>query len=717
MNMSPFPWHGDELSTAPMEEAARRMFYRLVNAREDPELISAALDWVRKRLAALPEALGSDTPATLLASSPAAEERGPPLENPALLAFHAPLALLEGAWLQGLAQASNGHLDAVADLFAAYLCLLGRDEALSPAAAFRAALARTGGSLPRATAWRFAQDDRVGMPALVFASLQLALGLHPRELFGELLGFSLAYGQSDSSWRLCALSADHRRLILKRFDELARRALRAHLDAQDGEKAGEQWSRILRGYGLYRQAEAEYLTAMRARHVKESTLADRVGEIFRRKAPIARGYHKGTMLGGRPLNDWFVAEPFDAAGFLRAFAASRYAGTTADARPFDRLTGFGGPMFGVFGEEELRIIAAWLDGAREEPDSSPQDFSPATVAGRPKAPPDRNPPEPSRVLSETRGRRELFHRLVNADLFPEVTDSARRHVEGQLVRAGRAVRSWGPLQKRLFTYSPEAFAERIVRIHEQEVARYRPFRPPPKLHREEYVWGIRQFAPAILVDGCWLQHMGEATHQDDRVHRLLYRIYAEELGSGETKQNHSNVYRDLLASLAIDLPPHDSEEFARHPDFLDSAFDLPVFLLGISLFPRSFMPEILGLNLAIELSGLGAGYMHLIDELRYWGIDPFIVSLHLSIDNLAGGHAALAVEAVQLFLDDVRATAGDAAVDTHWRRIWRGYLSLHTVTRRFKWALVLGFCRRFVPGRFRRKLRFARSPDGAEKSA
>ena len=711
----PFELHRDDFLPADVDGATRRMFHRLVNVQETPELIPAALDWVRERLSALPPELGPDTPEALLVSSLAVEEEEAALDDPVLLAFHAPLALLEGAWLEGVAQACNGHLDAVADLFAGYLCLQGRDEAASPAAAFRGALVRTGISLPQVTAWRFAQDERVGVPALAFASLQLALGLHPRALFAELLGFTLAYAQSSSPWRLCALSSEYRRLVLERFNERTKRALQAHL-GQEGEEARRQWSRILRGYGLYRQAETDYLAAMRASHAKESTLGDRVGEIFRRKAPFAQGYHHGAMLGGRSLNDWFAEEPFDAAGFLRAFATSPYAAGAAGMRPFDRLTGFGGPMFGVFDEEERRAIAAWLGGAKEQPDSVTGGCVPPLAVSGAKALYDRNLPACSRLPAKGGGRRRLFHQLINADLFPEVIDSARRHVEAELARAGRAVRSRGPLQKRFFAYSPEAFAERIVRIHDQEVARYRPFRPPPKLEREEYIWGIRQFAPAILVDGCWLQHMGEAVHQDDRVHRLLYRIYSDEIGAGEVRRNHPNVYRDLLSSLAIDLPPLDSEAFAGHPGFLDTAFDLPVYLLGISLFPRSFMPEILGLNLAIELSGLGAGYMRLIDELRYWGIDPLIVSLHLSIDNLASGHAALAVEAVQLFLDEVRATAGAAAVDTQWRRVWRGYVSLHTVTERLKWALVLGFCRRFVPGRITRKLRFALFPDGIEKS-
>ena len=712
MNKPILPFCEDEIVSVEDGKAIRRTFYRLVNAREAPGMMPASLDWVRGRLAALSPEAGPESPQRLPAPPNFVATPELRLGDPALLAFHAPLALLEGAWLQSVAQAADGHLHAVAHLFAGYLGLLGRTEAESPAAAYRGALALAKISLPQVTAWRFAQDERVGEPALAFASLQLALGLHSRALFPELIGFTLGYAQSASPLRLVALSAEYRRAILERLGECAGQALRAHLDACKGDEA-RQWARVRRGYALYQQTEAEYLVRVAAISGEEPSLADRVAEIFRRKAGIARGFHHNAVLEGRFLNDWFAEEPFDAAGFLRAFSASPYGKGSAGARPFDRLTGFGGPMFGVFDEQELGVIAAWLDNARDVGTTNvPNAATAMTVESIATMPKVRSTVSTSSHLNI----RELFYHLINADLFPQVADLARRQVEVELARAARALRSSGPLRARFFAYTPEVFAERIRRIHDEEVARYRPFRPPPKLNYEEYVWGIRQFAPAILVDGCWLQHMGEAADQDDRVRRLLFRIYADELGCGEVRRNHPNVYRDLLGSLAIDLPPVDSEAFARHPGFLDAAFDLPVYLLGISLFPRSFKPEILGLNLAIELSGLGAGYMRLIDELRYWGIDPLIVSLHLSIDNLASGHAALAVEAVQLFLDEILANGGEGAVDASWRRIWRGYLSLGTATHRFKWALGLDFCRRFVPARIRRKVGVSLFRGGAGQS-
>jgi hypothetical protein len=140
--------------------------------------------------------------------------------------------------------------------------------------------------------------------------------------------------------------------------------------------------------------------------------------------------------------------------------------------------------------------------------------------------------------------------------------------------------------------------------------------------------------------------------------------------------------------LNISVPPIHSREFIDYPGFIASAFDIPVYLLAISKFPIAFLPELLGLNMAIELSGLGRVYMQLVDELKFWGIDPAIVSIHISIDNVASGHTALAKKAIQLYLDEVSASHGEQKMQRHWQRIYTGYCSLQTAGRNFKWALI-----------------------------
>jgi hypothetical protein len=647
------------------------------------------------------------------------------------------VALLEGAWLQAVAGAANATQPVVNHLFAAYLALLGQHEANSPAFAYRGRLYRRGVHLPQVTAWRFAQTPGLGAAAMRFASLQLALGFHAAEWLPETLGFTLAYLHSASPWRLSALPPPRRLVVLSAMTEHVNHALQAGLEE------GFDLQRLRRGIALYNQAEADYLAQLHCADSRKADLTGQIGQIFRGKLRFAAGYHRQVELGGRGLEEWFADTPFDAAGFLAAFAASPYSQGESGRRPFDQLTGFGGAMFGVFSPDERALIRVWLDGVQQprptQADTPADSLSQPNISGtppqlltrplnivrpepvegrvstgstrtevvnylaglitdQPTAPP--KPLWPTWNSSKAITNRRLFHELLKPAPDAPILAAARRQLDRTLARAsGKTRSSHGPF----FVYTPTAFARHVAQIHQTEIAKHQPFKPPPKLRRDDYIFGIRQFAPAILVDGCWLQTTGDAALQDSRLHRLLQRIYAEELGEGRRDWNHPKIYRDLLNELAIDLPPTETEAFAQHPSFLDSAFDLPCHLLSIARWPRSYLPELLGLNLAIELSGLGAGYLRLAAELRHWNINPLIVTLHQSIDNLATGHAAMACEAIQLYLDEMQATGGEAAVQAHWQRIWSGYQSLPTATRRFKWAMIWAFCRRFLNRQFNRQ--------------
>ena len=144
----------------------------------------------------------------------------------------------------------------------------------------------------------------------------------------------------------------------------------------------------------------------------------------------------------------------------------------------------------------------------------------------------------------------------------------------------------------------------------------------------------------------------------------------------------------MLDSIGLKLPPINDKQFVSHPGFLDSAFDIPVYLMAISKFPSAFLPELLGLNMAIEISGLGKVYLRLSEELKFWGINSAIVDIHTSIDNLSSGHSALAIKAIQSYLDEVAAGYGEDIMQAHWRRIYTAYCSLQTASKRFKFSLI-----------------------------
>ncbi len=278
--------------------------------------------------------------------------------------------------------------------------------------------------------------------------------------------------------------------------------------------------------------------------------------------------------------------------------------------------------------------------------------------------------------------RKLYYYLINADLFPDVLAVAR-------IKAGKLLRLSALFNPLPFKhYSHQQFDTFIENIYQTEVDTYQPLQGKPKISKAAYVWGIEQIAPMILIDGCWLQNSLSLQNVSPEISDILFSIYGDEIGKGQLQKNHCYIFQQLLESLSISVPPVHTETFIKHPAFIDSAFELPVYMLALSCHSTKFLPELLGLNMAIELSGLGKDYMRLVDEWNYWEIDSTIANIHISIDNYATGHTLLAKKAIQLYMDDVLKRTGDSEImDRHWRRIYSGYASLRFVGGRFKLAL------------------------------
>ena len=98
-----------------------------------------------------------------------------------------------------------------------------------------------------------------------------------------------------------------------------------------------------------------------------------------------------------------------------------------------------------------------------------------------------------------------------------------------------------------------------------------------------------------------------------------------------------------------------------------------MFWLCLSLFPKHFLPEILGLNLAVELCGIGNTYREAADILRFYGFNPWFVELHNTVDNASTGHTAWAKEAIINYMGELLAFGGESQVQKQWERIWTGY--------------------------------------------
>ena len=455
-------------------------------------------------------------------------------------------------------------------------------------------------------------------------------------------------------------------------------------------QADHLWSRIQSGFWLYQRHNDLCYQHLNRQLENPLSTTQALAKVLQNKAPNAVGHHGKIRLADKPLDDWFRQAPFDSENFLAALKESPYIDTNNPAASrLLKLIEFNGPMFGVFNEAEKALLKTWISEGNEETQAKPhstiestQQPAPASAKTIVKCLPALDEKPASDIAYSSLSNRQLYYYLVNADLFPAVSATAAMKVKHVL----RLAKLFNRLPFQIYTH--QAFEDYIDRLYQNEVNTYQPLQATPKLSRETYLWGIEQFAPTILTDGCWLQHSSQLSfYSNHAIGAILFKIYEDECGNGILEQNHPFIYRQLLNSQGINLPPIHSRAFIEHPGFLNSAFDIPVYLLAISKFPSRFLPELLGLNMAIELSGLGKVYLRLSQELSFWGINPAIVDVHISIDNLASGHADLAKKAIQLYLDEIAACYGEQIMQDHWRRIHTGYCSLQQASTRFKYAL------------------------------
>ncbi|KAK0621749.1 hypothetical protein B0T17DRAFT_618158 [Bombardia bombarda] len=194
-----------------------------------------------------------------------------------------------------------------------------------------------------------------------------------------------------------------------------------------------------------------------------------------------------------------------------------------------------------------------------------------------------------------------------------------------------------------------------------------------------------QQAPVKFVDGAWLAHTHKITTPFAlrSVTKDAWQVLSEELGDGHLDKHHVYLYSQLLNEVGCPLPDGHSPDFikARHwvGDGKDKhgAWEAAVGQLLISLFPNEFLPEILGFNMHYELITLDT--MRAAHELRALGINPYYFLIHIAIDNADSGHTAMATHTVTRYLDMVRATEGEEALQQAWKRVQVGYSMSQTL--------------------------------------
>lgn len=198
-------------------------------------------------------------------------------------------------------------------------------------------------------------------------------------------------------------------------------------------------------------------------------------------------------------------------------------------------------------------------------------------------------------------------------------------------------------------------------------------------------WLIQR-APSKLVDGAWLGyiHTTETPFGLRSITKNAWQVMSEELGDGDLAKNHAAIYRKLLHGIGAGLPEADSGDFALAHDNDNNGLEdvetwrSAIAQLLISLFPREFLPEILGFNLHFEC--LTWDTVRAARELREVRLDDYYFLLHISIDNSDSGHAAMALQVVVDYLHRVQSEQGDAALQRAWCRVQAGYLLSESAT-------------------------------------
>lgn len=596
-----------------------------------------------------------------------------------VLRGRAPLALLAGCWLDTLSQPATQPAVLVNRLFAHHFELKGRGRLQHARYELRRGrLAARGVTLPDVEEADFLRRAEARPLTVLHGAFYLALSRLPASFLPELVGVHVAFHLLGVDDLLLgtqpALADDELRGLLAEFFELT----------EGSPDAPRDRLRLARAVRLVVRLEREQVAMLVEREERRRGLSldARVAEIVERHRPFAGRQHRNVRIGGRLLSQALADQDFDPAAFVQEFRQSRQLRPLRNGGcPFTRAIKFGGPMFGIFDEHEAAVFKDWAaavaagepagpgfapDGSGQAPDEY---WQRALAAARPA---DVLVVEPAPCDD-----RQLFHRLVNIESYPNTLPAARRIALAGLDRAellfthGAAGRytdaGW-------FEYSEQALLERVDRIYwDKLVEPYRPLQEIPE--RDEVIFQQKTFALGSLIDGTWAHRIGNLGRYHRQSDAMLFSIYADEMGRGETAKNHITLIRRVLASMDVQLPHIRSTDFLDQGELPDGLYGFSIHQLCLSLFPDSLYNEILGYNLGIEMFGLGELRLHEIQKLRRYNLDASYEEAHLSIDNASAGHARQSAEIVVSYLDGVRRSGGEQAVRQEWRRIWRGYAS------------------------------------------
>jgi len=594
---------------------------------------------------------------------------------------YAPLFKTLGGWLCGVTSIAYAWRKDGGLLLQTHARLVGGGyPSLSQSYLFEQAARQAGVHLNEVFANSFSHDPNIEGAAYELPVFLLGLASFPATRFAETLGVNLAMcGYLDQLNILCAQAGNpvFGWSSSDRYWPAAAEAIDYFLAQVDS----QAHDRIATGFAcalsLIQKNEKRLASELKD-EARFSNAAAMVA-LIEKLGPHGCGYHKRGQLADQPIDHWLDPQTFNAQATIQALANSRYvrAGQPGKSALMNLISHPKGRMFGVFSAQDIQVVDTWIASLNRE--------SLSVVAPPPLTAPS---PEQSATLCEkalTQARQlalakysdyslqQLYPLFLHIDKAPDALPAARLFAERWLARHQQAVRSEGlPFS----VYSHQRLDQWLAAQHKRQVESYRPLTQAPEESREEIIADATRLAPLTLIDGAWLRNIVKPAIVTSPVGALLYRTLIDELGQGDTALHHGNIYQELLTSMGVDVGTFTARSFAASTHFDDDCLQVPVFWLAISLFPQSFQPETLGLNLAMELSGVGGEYRRSADVLRHHGFNSMFTDLHNTIDNVVSGHTAWAIEAIKLHLDDVAQNGGQTELAHHWQRVWVGYRAL-----------------------------------------
>jgi hypothetical protein len=593
----------------------------------------------------------------------------------------APLATLSGAWLQWMTEPGNADEAVAMRLLALFADDVGAGHPhASRGSAYLGLLQHLRVAAHALPASRLAQDRRIGDDSFYLPAVALSMSRRPDDYRGEIIGLDLCLRETGL---LPPLEGVRQRLP-HAVDWVAVDPGRARMPAgpsalADARAAAAAFigsagatgaTAIERGFAwtagaLRRWCDEVYNELDAARDP-----AFEMAELVQSRAREASAYHDRFVLQGRSLQEWLSEARTDPVPFLTALANSRLvrAGRSEASRLTGALVSEDGQMFRVFPDDDLAIINRWIDALPADPAERSRQRPPAQ--------------QPRRIVLEPAPRidhddagpadiRQAYTALLRRTITPATGRYALRYVEQWLARSRHGMRR----SDQSLPAQPPADGLRswLLDQHDLHNSEFHHGLGDPLPERADLIDSTLQLAPLTLIDGAWLAGYTDYQLASSERGHFLFQTYFDELGNGDLNLNHPLIYRTVLREMDIDLPPTRAPEFAAWPGFQERSLTLPVYWLAIGQFPRTFEAEILGLNLAMELSGVGGSYRRGRQALTQYGFSTRFVDIHNTIDNVATGHSAWAADAIDGYLAEQPPTARESS----WDRIRAGYRSLN----------------------------------------